>query len=270
MQIAFIGGGNMATALLGGLMQRGFAASEICVVEIQQEARTRLVQRFGVRVLEHVSAAIAECEVLVLAVKPQQMRDVAAQLASHVSNQLVITIAAGIRTDDLSRWLGGYDRLVRAMPNTPALVQSAITGLFAPINVGTEDRRRAENILVAVGETLWLEQESQLDAVTAVSGSGPAYVFYFIEALQKAAEVQGFSAAQARRLALATFSGAIKLACDSEESPATLRARVTSKAGTTERALQVLDGDSVQQSIIRAVAAAQSRSRELGDQLGKQ
>jgi pyrroline-5-carboxylate reductase len=149
-------------------------------------------------------------------------------------------------------------------------VQCAITGLFAPVAVSAEDRRRANDILSAVGETLWLDSESQLDAITAVSGSGPAYVFYFIEALQQAAEAQGFSAAQARKLALTTFSGAVKLALNSDDSPATLRAKVTSKAGTTERALQALDADSVQQSIVHAVAMAEARSRELGDELGRQ
>jgi pyrroline-5-carboxylate reductase len=270
MQIAFVGGGNMATALLGGLLQRGFAASDITVVDIQAEARERLEQRFGVRTLGQLSSALTECEVIVLAVKPQQMREVAQALLPYVANQLMITIAAGIRIADLSRWLGGHSRLVRAMPNTPALVQCAISGLFAPEAVSAEDRHRAEGILLAVGETLWLDHESQLDAITAVSGSGPAYVFYFIEALQQAAEARGFSAAQARKLALATFSGAVKLALNSEESPATLRARVTSKAGTTERALQVLDADSVQQSLVRAVAMAEARSRELGDELGRQ
>ena len=183
-----------------------------------------------------------------------------------MKEQLVITIAAGIRSSDLSRWLGDYARIVRAMPNTPALVQAGISGVFAAAGVSGEDRAKAETILSAVGETMWLEHEAQLDAVTAVSGSGPAYVFYFIESLQKAAEALGFTNAQARQLALATFSGAVKLAVSSDEAPAALRARVTSKAGTTERALQVLETEQVQQSIARAVALAQQRSRELGDE----
>jgi pyrroline-5-carboxylate reductase len=270
MRIAFIGGGNMATALIGGLLQRGFAASDMTVVEIQDEARTRLEQRFGVSTAAAISADLGAAEVLVLAVKPQQMREVARGLQPCIGKQLVITIAAGIRCDDLSRWLGGYGRLVRAMPNTPALVQSAITGLFAAAGAHAEDRARAERILSAVGDTLWLDQESQLDAITAVSGSGPAYVFYFMESLQQAAESLGFSTEHARKLAQATFAGAVKLAGDSDEPPATLRARVTSKAGTTERALQALEGDGVREAVVRAVSMAERRSRELGDEFGKQ
>jgi pyrroline-5-carboxylate reductase len=205
----------------------------------------------------------------VLAVKPQQLREVAERLRPLLGGQLVISIAAGIRAGDIARWLGGHTNLVRAMPNTPALIRAGITGLCALPGVGAGGRAGAERILGAVGQTLWLDDESLLDAVTAASGSGPAYVFYFIEALQDAALALGLAQGDARRLALATFLGAARLAADSAEEAAVLRARVTSKGGTTERAIGVLDEARVKQHIVRAVAAAAERSRELGDEFGK-
>jgi pyrroline-5-carboxylate reductase len=268
MNITFIGGGNMATALIGGMLQKGFAAAQIRVVELVAEARERLARDFGVRATGELADGIAGSDVLVLAVKPQQLREVAGQIRSHVGGQLVISIAAGIRAGDIARWLGGHGNLVRAMPNTPALIQAGITGLYALPQVSPAGRAGAERILGAVGETLWLGDEAMMDAVTAVSGSGPAYVFYFIEALQEAALAQGFAPDEARRLALATFLGAARLAAGSPEAAATLRARVTSKGGTTERALGVLEVSRVKQHVIDAVAAAAERSRELGDDLG--
>ena len=199
--------------------------------------------------------------------KPQQLREIAAQLAPLLSGHLLISIAAGIRTDDLARWLGSQN-VVRAMPNTPALIQSGITGLYAMRAVSAAQREVAQQILAAVGSILWLEDEAMMDAVTAVSGSGPAYVFLFIEALQQAARELGFDAAAARRLALDTFLGAARLADASSDDVSVLRARVTSKNGTTERALLSMEAHSVKQHIVDGVHAAAVRAREMGDELG--
>jgi pyrroline-5-carboxylate reductase len=207
-------------------------------------------------------------DAVVLAVKPQQMRAAAQSLKARLARELVITIAAGIRLVDLSRWLGGYATLVRCMPNTPALIGAGISGLYASSAVGSEQRALAESILGAVGATLWVPQENQLDPVTAISGSGPAYVFYFIEALQQAAQEMGFSAEDARKLAVETFVGTSRLAAQSPENVALLRERVTSKGGTTERALASMDADGVKNLIVRALHAANQRAHELGEQLG--
>ncbi len=266
--MTFIGGGNMAAALIGGLIGRGHAPEGIRVVELQAEARTRLAAQFGVACVDSVAAAAPLGEVVVLAVKPQQMRAAAQALQPRLARELVITIAAGVRLVDLSRWLGGYATLVRCMPNTPALVGAGITGLYANAAVNAEQRALAESILGAVGATLWVAEESLLDPVTAISGSGPAYVLYFIEALQQAAQEMGFSATDARKLAVETFVGTARLAAQSAESAAVLRERVTSKGGTTERALASMDADQVKALIVRALYAANQRAHELGEQLG--
>jgi len=269
MNITFIGGGNMASALIGGLLQKGFSAKTISVVEITAESRGRLEREYGVNTFAEASPAALACDVLVLAVKPQQLRELAAQLQPLLKQQLMISIAAGIRSADLSRWLGGYDLLVRAMPNTPAMVQAGMTGLYALPAVSAEQRRAAEAIMSAVGSVLWLDDENRMDGVTAVSGSGPAYVFYFIEALQQAAQELGFTPEEARRLSIETFAGASKLASLSDEEAAVLRHRVTSKGGTTERALQSMENSGIKQRIVEAVLAAAERSREMGEQLGQ-
>jgi pyrroline-5-carboxylate reductase len=268
MNITFIGGGNMAAALIGGLVGKGHAPDSMRVVEIQADARVRLAAQHGVVCVDDVAAAAPLGEVVVLAVKPQQMRAAAGALRPLLARQLVITIAAGIRLADLSRWLGGYLLMVRCMPNTPALVGAGVTGLYASADVGVEQRALAESILGAVGSTLWVAEEAMLDPVTAISGSGPAYVFYFIEALQQSAQEMGFSAAAARQLALATFAGTAKLAMQSAEEVSVLRERVTSKGGTTERALACMEADRVKELIVRALHAANQRARELGEQLG--
>lgn len=269
MTLTFIGGGNMATAIIGGLLQRGWRAEQLRVVEIVAAARDKLEQTYGVKVFADINAEALQADGVVLAIKPQQMREVAALLAPHIGAALVISIAAGIRGGDLSRWLGNHQRIVRVMPNTPALVLAGISGLYAMPGVSADDRKRAEDILGAVGETLWVAREEDIDTVTAVSGSGPAYVFYFIEALTEAARELGMSAAAARQLAIGTFSGASKLAAQSSEDAAILRQRVTSKGGTTERALDAMETDQVKAAIVRAVKAAAQRSRELGDELGR-
>lgn len=268
MHICFIGGGNMAAALIGGLLGKGYSAKQISVVEINADNRARLQRDFAVRAFESIADGIAGSQVIVFAVKPQQLREVAQQLAPSLSGQLLISIAAGILATDLARW-SNSQAIVRAMPNTPALIQSGMTGLYALPAVTAAQREQAQKILAAVGETLWLQDEAMMDAVTAISGSGPAYVFYFIEALQQAAKTLGFNAGDARRLSLATFLGASKLAASSDEDVSVLRARVTSKNGTTERALLSLSANHVAEHIALAAQAAAARSREMGDELGK-
>jgi len=268
MNICFIGGGNMATAFIGGLLGKGFPSAQISVVEINPDNRSKLQREYSVRVFENPAEGISGSQVVVFAVKPQQLREVAQQLAPLLNGKLLISIAAGILAKDLARW-SKSQAIVRAMPNTPALIQSGIAGLFALPAVTAAQRDQAQDILAAVGDTLWLQDEAMMDAVTAISGSGPAYVFYFIEALQYAAQKLGFNAADARRLSLATFLGASKLASSSTEDVGVLRARVTSKNGTTERALLSLSTNHVAEHIDQAAQAAAARSREMGDELGK-
>ncbi len=269
MNILFIGGGNMAAAIIGGLIAKGWPAASLCAVDVLPAALEALRNRYGIRTSGDATTEAGHADCVVLAVKPQQLRTVAQSLAPVVDGRLVLSIAAGIRGADLARWLGGKARVVRAMPNTPALVGAGISGLHAMPGVSSEQRKNAESVLAAVGETFWVDDEQALDAVTAVSGSGPAYVFYFIESLEQAARELGLEAEAARRSALATFAGAVKLALASDADPATLRARVTSKGGTTERAIALLEESAVKAALIRAVRGAQQRSVELGDELGR-
>jgi len=269
VKVTFIGGGNMASAIIGGLVRKRWPRRAIQVVEVAAAARERLQRELMVATHAALDARAARSDCIVLAIKPQQMREAARALKPLLASQLLITIAAGIRVRDLSRWLGGYQHIVRVMPNTPALALAGVSGLFAARAVTAAERAAAERVLGAVGTTLWLEREDDLDAVTAVSGSGPAYVFYFIEALERAACELGLRADAAHTLALETFAGAVKLAAQATEPPETLRGRVTSKGGTTERALQSMEADRVKDAIVRAVKAAAERSRELGDELGR-
>ncbi|HYD79616.1 MAG TPA: pyrroline-5-carboxylate reductase [Paucimonas sp.] len=269
LRIAFIGGGNMATALIGGLAGKLTAGANIQVIDPNADALQRLAHKFGVATAERIDASIAPCDVIVLAVKPQQMREVAAQLRPHLSKQLVLSIAAGIRAADLSRWLGGHRAIVRSMPNTPALIGQGIAGMVAVDGVSPAQRDAADAILRAVGATVWLDDEALIDAVTAVSGSGPAYVFYFIEAMQRAAEELGLSPEQGIALAQATFAGASQLAIQSPEPVPVLRDRVTSKGGTTYAALTSMEANGVQDAIVKAVKAAAARGKELGDEFGR-
>ncbi len=274
MATIFIGGGNMATALIGGLLARGAAPADIRVVDPSDEARARLAARHpGIALFAQCSQeAVAQADLIVLAVKPQQMRDAAQALAMHLAGvpaPVVVSIAAGIRLADLARWLGGRGRLVRAMPNTPALVGKGISGVFAAPDVGAAGRALVSGVLDAAGEQVWVDDERMLDAITGVSGSGPAYVFYFLEAVEEAACDLGFAPADARRLAYATFSGAMALAQASPDGPSVLRAQVTSKGGTTERALSSLEAEEVKAKIVTAVKAASQRAAELGDAYGR-
>lgn len=267
-KISFIGGGNMAAAILGGLVASGADPSSLEVVEINADARASLAARFGV--VTHANLADARLHgLIVLAVKPQSLPEVAATLSTRMAGHLVLSIAAGVRVADLARWLGGHPRIVRAMPNTPALVRAGISGLYAAPGLNNEARSDAEAVLRAVGGVVWVDEETQLDAVTAVSGSGPAYVFYCIEALEAAAVAQGLASNTARQLALQTFFGAGKLALESGEEPALLRNRVTSKGGTTERGIAALEAAGLKPAFASAVMAASLRSAELGDELGR-
>ena len=269
MRIAFIGGGNMASALIAGLAGKLVAAKDIHVVDPDVRVCERLAQAFPLSTAPAIDNAVGSCDVVVLAVKPQQMRDVAAALAPQLAGgPLVLSIAAGIRIADLSRWLGGYGAIVRSMPNTPALVGQGITGMFAAGGASELQRVAADDIMKAVGATVWLDDEAKIDRVTAISGSGPAYVFYFIEAMQQAAEEMGLDAQQGRELAIATFAGAATLAAQSGEPVSTLRERVTSKGGTTHAAITSMEHSGVKPAIVAAVKAACARGRELGEQLG--
>lgn len=268
MKISFIGGGNMARALIGGLLAQGWQAADIGVIELDAAKQQQLRDDFGIQVGDQLPS-VAMADIVVLAIKPQQLRDIAIFLGSLLRNQLVISIAAGIRSANLIRWLGGYDAVVRVMPNTPAQIRLGVSALHAAPGVSAAQREQAQNVLGAVGTSVWLDDEAQMDAVTAISGSGPAYVFYFIEAMQQAAAELGLSPEQARELSLQTFIGASQLALQSAETPDVLRTQVTSKGGTTERALASMEAAGVKSAIVNALHAAADRSRELGDLLGR-
>jgi len=269
LKICFIGGGNMATALIGGLAGKLTAGANIHVVDPNADALAKLTQQFGVTSSNHVDAAVRNVDIVVLAVKPQQMKEVAAALAPYIADQLVLSIAAGIRAADLSRWLNGHQAVVRSMPNTPALIGKGIAGMVAMAGVTAQQRESADAILRSVGATVWLDDEALIDPVTAVSGSGPAYVFYFIEAMQQAAQEMGLTAEQGTQLAISTFSGASQLASQASEPVSVLRERVTSKGGTTYAALTSMEASGVKEGIVRALHAAAQRGRELGDEFGR-
>jgi pyrroline-5-carboxylate reductase len=268
MKIAFLGGGNLATALIGGLVARGFDARAISVIELSPAARERLAEKYRVHIAAAPDAAVQGSDTLVLAVKPQDMRSALASMGSAVSGKLVVSVAAGIRLDALSRWLGGHRKIVRAMPNTPSLIGAGIAGLYADPAVSGEERKRAEDILRAVGEVVWLADERLIDPVTAVSASGPAYVFWFIEQMAASAEALGIPKADALKLAKEMVLGAAKLAASSPETPETLRKNVTSKGGTTEAALKVFDAEKMAERLHRAVEAASKRGAEMGQEFG--
>ena len=269
MKISFIGGGNMATAIIGGLKRQGFAAAGLHVVEPNATGRDKLAGEFGVAVSAAPDAQLAGSDVIVLAVKPQQMREAVAPLVPYLKSQVVLSIAAGIRLTDLSRWLGGYTRLVRTMPNTPALIGAGVSALYGGAAVDAAGRAAAQTILEAVGGAVWVESEELLNPVTALSGSGPAYVFYFLEAMEEAGRGFGLPAATTRELALQTFIGAAQLAAQSPETFATLRERVTSKGGTTAAALNVMNERKVKEAFVEAMQAASARGQALGEEMGK-
>ena len=259
----------MATALIGGLIGKGSAASSVSVVELSPGARERLGARYPVHITAAPDAQVRGCDIVVLAVKPQDAKAAVAPLAGSLEGKLLISIAAGITLHTLSRWLGGHRKLVRCMPNTAALIGAGIAGLYALPEVSAREKAAAQGILAAVGEVVWVAEERLLDPVTAVSGSGPAYVFWFMEQLAASAEKLGLPPDISKKLALHTVLGAAKLAASSSEPPATLRKNVTSKGGTTEAALKVFDEEKLAEHFMRAVEAASRRATELGVEQGK-
>ncbi|MSP86187.1 MAG: pyrroline-5-carboxylate reductase [Methylotenera sp.] len=272
MNLSFIGGGNMARAIMGGLKNNGFDMSAITVIEHDAQKRAQLAAEFNVQVSDsYVENNDSQTfnNVIVLAIKPQQMQEVCRQLSPKLRGQLIISIAAGIRSKDISRWLGNYQTIVRVMPNTPAQIQAGVSALYAMPSINQARRNQATTILDAVGKTLWLEDEAKMDAVTAISGSGPAYVFYFIEALQEAAIGLGLTAAESSMLAIHTFSGASLLAAQSATDIQTLRAQVTSKGGTTEQGILALEAANIKEAIMTAARTAAEKSRTLGDDLAQ-
>jgi pyrroline-5-carboxylate reductase len=265
--LAFVGGGNMAGAILGGLLSAGHPAGRVVVIEPHAPQAAIVREKFGVRVETAGGDALAGADIVVWAVKPQVFGEAAAPCAPFVGGALHLSVMAGIRSDAIAKATGS-ERVVRSMPNTPALIGEGIAGLFARAAVSADDRAAIERVLAPTGETLWVAQESDLDAVTALSGSGPAYVFFFLEAMMQAAADMGLTAEQGRRLAQATFKGATSLARASDETPETLRGRVTSKGGTTYAAISAMETAGVKPAIVAALRAAQARATELGDEFG--
>jgi pyrroline-5-carboxylate reductase len=265
--IAFIGGGNMASAIIGGLLRQGLAPSQIEVVEPFAEARAKLQSQFALAAQERAGPALERAQLVVWAVKPQTFKDAAQQARGHTGKALHLSVAAGIRSDSIATWLG-TGRIVRSMPNTPALVGKGMTALFARPDVTAADRALVEEVIATTGESLWVSEERQLDAVTALSGSGPAYVFFFLEAMVKAGVEMGLSPRQAHKLAVGTFVGASELARASDDPPEVLRQRVTSKGGTTYAAITSMETDGVQAQFMKALHAANARAKELGDEFG--
>ncbi len=270
-QITFIGGGNMCASLLGGLITDGWPSSHIHVVEPDETRRTALQTRYSIQTSPEVSSAAEQAAVIVLAVKPQVLQSVCVTLADSVQQHkpLIISVAAGIHLEDIERWLGGDLAIVRSMPNTPALLQSGATALYANTRVSSDQKQTAETILRAVGLTLWLDDEAMLDAVTALSGSGPAYFFLMMEAMQDAAVKLGLDPQQARLLTLQTAFGAAKMALESDRDTAELRRRVTSPGGTTESAISSFQQGGYQQLVEQAMTAARDRAVELAEILGR-
>ena len=269
-QLAFIGAGNMAQALIGGLVKQGFAADRIVASDPMPAMLDKLQAVAPVRTTSDNIEAIAGADVIVLAVKPQVMQQVLEPLAAVVQQRqpLIVSIAAGIESASIARWLGGDLPIVRCMPNTPALVQLGATGLYANAGVSAEQKQLADSILRAVGIALWVDSEAQLDAVTAVSGSGPAYFFLVMEAMRDAGEKLGLPRAVAAQLTLQTALGAARIAQDSDVDVVELRRRVTSPNGTTERAIASFESDNLRGVFERALSACEARSRELAQELG--
>ncbi len=268
--IVFVGCGNMAKSLIVGLLADGVSEQKIWVTDVDAEKITAFTKGFGVNEVRDLAVDLAQADIVVLAVKPQNIKEVAGQLKPYFTapRPLVMSIAAGIRASDITRWLGGERAVVRAMPNTPALVRSGATALFANEYASNDQRDMAESIMRAVGITCWVDDEASLNVVTALSGSGPAYFFLVIEMLEKSAVELGLTAETSRLLALQTAMGAAKLALESDEDVADLRQRVTSPGGTTEQALKVLLEGNVEQLFQQAVTAASQRSEELAEEFG--
>lgn len=263
--VAFVGGGNMARSLIGGLVARGVPATAIRVAEPVAESRDALARDFGVHGFTDNTTATANATTWVLAVKPQVMRAVCEALApaAQATRPLVVSIAAGITAAQLERWLGGGIAVVRTMPNTPSLLGAGVTGLYANGHVSTTQRAQAADLLEAAGRNVWIDDEALMDAVTAVSGSGPAYVFLLAEAMQAAGEAEGLSSEAARTLVQQTILGAARMLIENDEMPSELRRRVTSPGGTTQAAIETFEAGSFRELVARAIRAATERGRQL-------
>ena len=267
--ITFIGGGNMASAIIGGLVRQGHPASRVQVVEPWDEQREKLAQQFpGMTLVSAASAELQASDLVVWAVKPQTFKDAAAAASPYVAGALHLSVAAGITSESIARWLGS-ERIVRAMPNTPALVGLGMTGLMARAAVSAGDKALVEQVVRTTGELVWVKVEADLDAVTALSGSGPAYVFYFLEAMRDAGARMGLESEVAQQLAIGTFLGAATLAQRSSDPLQTLRERVTSKGGTTYAAITSMEASDMKALFEKALVAAQTRAAELGAEFGK-
>jgi len=266
--IAFIGGGNMASAIIGGLIREGLPSAQIDVVEPYEEARQKLRAQFGIEAHDCAGSALARAALVVWAVKPQTFKDAAGDARAHTGNALHLSVAAGIRSDSIAQWLG-TQRIVRSMPNTPALIGKGMTALYARPGISDADKARVEQVIATTGALLWVDEEAHLDAVTALSGSGPAYVFFFLEAMTRAGMEMGLTREQAYQLSVGTFVGASALAQASGDPPEVLRQRVTSKGGTTYAAITSMEQDQVQALFIKALHAARQRAAELGDEFGR-
>lgn len=266
--IAFIGGGNMASAIIGGLIRQGVPASSITVVEPFEATRAAIKTSFGIDALPAATEALQSAQLVVWAVKPQSFKEAAAPVAAHTRHALHLSVAAGITTDSIAAWTGTH-RIVRAMPNTPALVGKGMTGLFARPEVDAQGKALIETVIGSTGELSWVDKETHLDAVTAISGSGPAYVFLFLEAMTQAGVDMGLSAEQSYKLAVATFAGGSELAARSSESAEVLRQRVTSKGGTTYAAITHMQEQKLPEHFIEAMRKAQIRAQELAAEFGK-
>ncbi len=271
LNISFIGAGNMASSLIGGLLTDGKTPINIHITDTNPEQIRALQQRFAVTVCQSNSAATDAADILILAVKPQGLKQVAEEIRDSVQSKqpLVISIAAGIQEKDINRWLGNNVAIVRTMPNTPSLIQTGASGLYANDKVTKKQRNIAETIMRTVGVAVWVDNEQQMDVVTAISGSGPAYYFLFMEAMQAAGQELGLDAETARLLTLQTAFGATKMALESSEDCATLRQRVTSPGGTTEQALHTFEEGQLRRLIKQAVSAAAERSQQLAQLLGE-
>lgn len=275
-KISFIGGGNMAQALISGLIGRGINPSDITVADPSEDIRNSLKQQkinavdpTGNTETDNSQVAVKGADVVVLAVKPQVMRQVVSDFADVLDRQLIISVAAGLSTDSISKMLGGYKNIVRAMPNTPAMIQKGATGLYATDYINEVDKTLAASVMAASGLVSWVQQEEQLHAVTAVSGSAPAYFFYMLEAMIEAAVEQGLDRKQAAALAMQTALGAAQMAITSEEGPAELRRKVTSPNGTTQAAIESLQQDDFAQVMKKAMQACYTRSEEISREMAE-
>lgn len=270
-KIAFIGAGNMALSLIKGLLASGYPPKNLLATDPDENKRISIAQSLGIQCLADNVDATHKADILVFAVKPQQLQTVCKQLKPTIVEQqpLIISVAAGIRSTDINQWLGGQSAIVRSMPNTPAMIQSGATGLYANDKVTPEQKTQAENILRAVGITVWVDSDADLDIVTAVSGSGPAYYFLFMEAMQAAAESMGLSAKTAKLLTIQTAFGTAKMALESPEDCQTLRHKVTSPNGTTEKAIESFEADQLATLVAKAMNAAKARAESLADELAQ-